>query len=227
MKKFLPSLALLFVFFQVFAFSAEKISSPPAIPPKIVANVNPEIVPGSSELSSTVLVIRSDARFPSPEVRFSCENRKISLGSVMLPNNERIEVASITFSSDCSEITATLAQSGQPENVARFVTSSQDRLFSSLADLSDEALFLFIRDTRESIQRLSLMTAEVKAESKPETLSGSILSQKLRTLGISYRVKALHRRIKIAEAIANERATLSYLVPIAGKTLPSQASFIP
>lgn len=145
---------LVFAFFPVFALQAEKISAP--LPsPKVVFSANSEIVLSDSKLRNTLVM----ARFPDdPQKKYElfgpCATVSPSVWSEISPSGIRTEAFPVSISAVCPEkkIEFSLKVSGKTvrnSNLAVPVLRDAE-LFSDLSDLSDDALFLYARNTRES-----------------------------------------------------------------------------
>ena len=222
MKRFLIPIATLSAFLPVFAISAQKISVSETIPATIVANLNPEIVPGDQALSSTVLVVSSDATSPPVQTRTSCPSKEAVLFSAVSPSGEIVRLISLRFSPSCTQASFWLTQSGKTVSgsAVSVPTVSKERLFLDLSDLSDDALFEYARDTAGSADGL------LKSITDARTPLGSV-GDKLKALSLSYREASLRRKSDAAFALVAARRDLRYLVPIEGSVAPTEQPYVP
>ncbi len=213
-------LSVLAAFVPVFGISAEKLSEEIPAPAKILASLNAEIVPGDARLSSTFLIFRTGTDGAVPEIRGTCRldvSHPVSFGTGA---ERRVYGASVRFPSECGPSPSFwLETEGRTVSGTLATVRSQTRenLFSELSDLSDDALFLAARNAKERSE----------AFARAAKLAGTSPSDRLSALAASYRAAAEDRKRRIAAAMSEARKSLSYLSPVAGKSVPDFAPYVP
>lgn len=223
---------LVFAFLPVFALQAEKISAP--IPsPRVVSSANSEFVLSEPKLRTTLVTVR----YPEISGRTyvvvgTCATVSKPVWSSVSPAGIRTEVVPVSVSSECQGKTVTfeISYSGSkipdsgskiPDSGISFPVVTENELFSELSDLSDENLFLFARNSADA-------SVTASADSKAViSASGATAKDKLEGLAVSYRASALAYRSQKAYALVDARKDLKYVVPVAGKTIPTEYPFIP
>lgn len=217
--------ALVSLFFPVFALQAEKISTPlPA--PKVLFSANSEIVLSDSRLRNTLITVRfPDDPQKKHELFGTCVTVSKAVWSEISPSGIRTEILPVSVSATCSasKIELFLRVSGKKTSTQAFFLPilREADLFADLSDLSDDALFLYARNANESSEFLAQKSAEMLSA------TGSNVSEKFSALTSSYRSANWAFRSKFAFNLHKNRAMLRYLVPVVGKSMPTEYPFIP
>lgn len=233
MKRFavIPAF-LVFCFLPVFALQAEKIAQPlPA--PRVIHSANAEIVLSNPALRTTLVTVRyPETSGPRPTLVADCGTASAPVWESVSSEGVRTQLVPVAFSGTCdrASVSVALAHSGKtvPGSGFSLPVLSDEAAFVRFSDLSDEALFLFARDSSAQAAAIRALPDSVAVPGAGGSVSSSVSAKaRLEKLVRSYRAAALEYRSRKAAAVSEARKNLRYLVPVAGTAMPENYPYIP
>lgn len=216
---------LVFAFLPVFALQAEKLSTPiPAS--KVLSSANSEFVLSVPKLRSTLVTYRyPEISGKKYALSANCSAFSKPVWSSLSTSGIRTEIVPMSVSADCPDdfVRVSVSESGVeiPGSGTALPILKPETLFVELSDLSDDALFLYARDSSEASK------AAAETSKAAISASGATAKEKLAGLTQSYRSNLLAYRSGQAEAIINARKDLKYVIPVAGISMPTEFPDIP
>lgn len=188
---------------------------------KIVASLNPAIVPGNSKLSSTVFVVRVDKKYQSVGIESDCTHSDNILYHGVANNSENLFVIQSNFPIPCDMPSVRIRADGNIFTDTMLSLDLQNE-WKQTVDLMD-----YPED--ELVNRMRL------AEEKKIALSEKIdtlkqvqdIASKLTLLRAVYLKNSADRESDAIRHILDERTGLTYISPVAWYSVPEKPNLEP
>ncbi|HBB27422.1 TPA: hypothetical protein DCZ36_02925 [Candidatus Gracilibacteria bacterium] len=180
---------------------------------KILANLNPHIIPGHPKLGNTILIVSAPNEQKEIRLITACEHKETILHKEPNGNKKTIYVIQVIFPTSC-EIPH--IRVGDRENIFTdtlfsLPLESFGKMENSLINTGDSELLNIMRNTPVP----------------PRETIGVTLTEKLRYLQTIYKDTYTTLRSDIARTILQSRGGTGYISPVAGYNLPQKDKLIP
>ncbi len=188
--------------------------------PQVIANLNKNVLPGDSDLWSTMFIIRAPKVITNLSLSSSCEHtEKLIYKNTDLEAYNLYVLKISLYSSDCTNNTVFIKNEwedvwlyhlniiSRSEELEKTLDSSSENLTAEIKSLT-----IFLQDTTEKIIQ------------KKDT---STLSAKISQIELWYNKKWIEHQKNIRETILQKRNNLTFISPIQGKILPTRNTKMP
>lgn len=180
---------------------------------KILASLNPHIIPGNPKLGNTILIVNAPKKQKNIRIITSCEHKESILYKESKEDKKTIYVIQVSFPDSCEIPNIRI---GDQENVFT------DTLFSLPMEAFGKMENSLVNTNSNEL--LSIMRKQSIAPSKEV---GATLMKKLQSLQTLYKNLDIIMRSDIARDILQNRENIRYFSPVAGYELPSKDKLIP